>query len=93
MPVKRNVAKARVGDSEFVINVAERFAILIRDHIIIADDNAIRSTKITRRLNLMQRFSELLMCNAEPIANIFARVLSAVPNDVGHAAVIALARD
>ena len=75
------------------MNIAERLTPLIRDHSVSIYDNAVRSTKITRRLNLMQRFSELLMCNAEPIANIFARVLSAVPNDVGHAAVIALARD
>jgi hypothetical protein len=75
------VAKARVGDSEFVINVAERFAILIRDHIIIADDNAIRSTKITRRLNLMKRLSELLAGYAEPVTGVLGRISGAIPKD------------
>jgi len=61
------VAKARVGCSEFVIDVAERLAALVRDHAVIIDDNAVRSAKIARRLNLMQRLSELLARNAEPI--------------------------
>jgi hypothetical protein len=63
------VANARVGSSELVIDIPERVAARIRDHAVIIYDDAVRSTKIARRLNLMKRLSELLVCNAEPVTD------------------------
>src|SRR5689334_2279835 len=83
-PVKRNVANARVGSSELVIDIPERVAVLIRDHAVIIYDNAVRSTKIARRLNLMKRLSELLACNAEPVTDVFGRIFWAIPNSTRH---------
>ena len=49
-PANRNVANTWLGFSQFVIDVAEVVAKLIRDHRIIIYDNALRSTIIARGL-------------------------------------------
>ena len=57
---------------------------LIRDHTVIVYDNAIRSTKIARALNFMNRLSELPVRDAELIADVFSRIPTLVPNDASH---------
>ena len=83
-PANRNVANTWLALSEFVIDVAEVFAVLIRHRPIVIYDNAIHSTKIARGLNLMNRPSELPVLDAEPIADVFRRICWLVPNDPGH---------
>jgi hypothetical protein len=73
-PANRNVANTWLALSEFVIDIAEVFAVLIRDRPIIIYDYAIRSAKIARGLNLMNRRSELPVLDAEPIADVFRRI-------------------
>ena len=52
--------------SEFVIDVAEDIAMLIRDHTVILYDNSVRSTKIARVLNFMNRHLPLLAVQPTP---------------------------
>jgi hypothetical protein len=49
-PANRNVANTWLVLSEFVVDVAEVFAMLIRNRPIIIYDHAIRSAKIARGL-------------------------------------------
>jgi hypothetical protein len=58
---------------------------LIRDRTVIIYDNAIRSTKIARGLNFMNRSSELPVLDAKPIADVFRRICWLIPNNPGHA--------
>ena len=84
-PAKRNVANVLILLSEFVIDVAEGIAMLIRDRTVIIYDNTVRRAKIARGLNFMNHLSQLLASNAELSANVFGRVLSSVPDDASHA--------
>jgi hypothetical protein len=83
-PANRNVANTWLALSEFIIDVAEVFAMLISHRPILIYDNAIGSTKIARGLNLMNRRPELPVLDAEPIADVFRRICWLVPNDPGH---------
>jgi hypothetical protein len=71
--------------SDFVVDVPEDIAILIRDRAIIIYDNAVRRAKIARGLDFMDRVSELLACNAELVANEVGRIFPPIPNDASHA--------
>src|ERR1700751_5306862 len=77
-PAKRNVANALIPLSDFVVDVAEDIAVLIRDRTIIIYDNTIRRTKIARGFEFMNRISELLACDAELVANVFGRIFPPV---------------
>ena len=57
---------------------------LFRDHSVIIYDNTVRSTKITRRLNLMKRLSELLAGYAEPVTGVLGRISGAIPKDAPY---------
>jgi hypothetical protein len=70
--------------SEFAIDITERITLLIDDHTVIIDDNAVRSTKIACGLDFVNRIAELPVLNAEPIADVFRRISSVVPNDTSH---------
>jgi len=74
------VANALIVFSQLVIDVAEGFAMLIRDRPVIIYDNNVRSTKIARGLNFMNRLSELPVLDAELIAYVFRRIFSPVPD-------------
>ena len=65
-PAKRSVANALIVFSEFVIDVS----MLIRDYTVIVYDNAVRSTKIARVLNFMNRLSEVHARDNELIADV-----------------------
>ena len=58
---------------------------LIRDRPIVLYDYAVRSTKIARGLNFMNRIAELPVVNAEPIADVFRRISPLIPYDASHA--------
>ena len=65
--IERITSKAQCGVlSEFVIDVAEDIAMLIHDHTVILYDNAVRSTKITRVLNFINRHLPLLAVQPTP---------------------------
>src|SRR6266446_4392314 len=83
-PAKRRVANVPSVFSGFIINVAERFAVLIRDRPIIIYDNAIRATEIAPSLNFMECGSEFVARNSKQIADILRRVLRPVPDYLGH---------
>lgn len=82
-PAKRSVANALIVFSEFVIDVA----MLIRDYTVIVYDNAVRSTKIARVLNFMNRLSEVHARDTELIGDVLRRIPWLIPNDAGHAQV------
>jgi hypothetical protein len=67
--------------------------VLIRDHSVIVYDNTVRSTKIARRLNLMQRLSQLLMRNIKPITDILVALSWRFQMTRAMTEIIALARD
>src|SRR5436190_591936 len=83
-PAKRSVANALLRLSDFVVDVAEHIAALIRDRTVIIYDNTVRRAKITRGLDFMDRVSKLLASDTESIANIFGRVFPPVPDDASH---------
>jgi hypothetical protein len=72
--------------SEFVIDITERITLLIGDHTVIIDDNAVRSTKIACGLDFVNRVTELPVLNAEPIAEVFIALGSLDLLDVAGAA-------
>jgi hypothetical protein len=84
-PAKRSVAKALMSLSDFVVDVPEDIARLIRDSTIIIYDNALRRTKIARSFEFMNRVSELLAGDAELIANVLRWISPTIPNDASHA--------
>src|SRR6516162_6207594 len=83
-PANRSVANTWLALSEFVIDVAEVLAVLIRDRPIIIYDHAIRRAKIARGLNFMNRPAELPMLDAEAIADVLRRICWMIPNDPRH---------
>jgi hypothetical protein len=78
-PAKRSVANALIVLSDFVVDVAEDIAVLIRDRPIIIYDNTFRRTKIARGFEFMNRISELLACDAELVANVLGTDFPAGP--------------
>src|SRR5260370_42021109 len=54
---------------------------------IVIYDNAVRSTKIARVLNFMNRLSELYPRDTELIAYVLRRIPWLIPNHAGHAQV------
>src|SRR5207302_2748501 len=84
-PAKRRVANALVAFSDFVVDVAEDIAVLIRDHAIIIYDNTLRRTKIACGFEFMNCDSELLTCDAELVTNVLCRITRLIPDDASHA--------
>jgi hypothetical protein len=62
------VAKALTVLSDFVVDIAEDIARLIRDRAVIIYDNALRNTKIACSFEFVSRIAELPVLNTEPIA-------------------------
>jgi hypothetical protein len=80
-PAKRRVANALILLSDFVVDVPEDIANLVRDRAIIIYDNMFRRTKIARGFKLMNRIAELPVMNAEPIAYVLRRMPRFIPDD------------
>ena len=47
--INQNQKQDLIVFSEFVIDISERITLLVCDHTVIIDDNAVRSTKIAPR--------------------------------------------
>ena len=62
--------------SDLVVDVAKPFAFFVRDRTIIVYEHPIRGTKVVRRLDLVDRPSQLPPLNAKLIANGFGRIPS-----------------
>jgi hypothetical protein len=62
--------------SDLVVDVAKPFAFFVRDRTIIVYEHPIRGTKVVRRLDLVDRPSQLPPINAKLIANGFRRIPS-----------------
>src|ERR1700730_15166328 len=84
-PAKRNVANALILLSDFVVDVPEAIARLIRDRAVIIYDNALARTKFPLSFDFINRLVELLACDAELVANVLRRIFPPVPNDASHA--------
>jgi hypothetical protein len=67
--------------SDFIVDVAKPLAVFVRDRAVIVYEHPIRGTKVVRRLDLVDRSSQLPPLDAKLIANGPGRVSSQLVPD------------
>lgn len=86
-PANRSVANVLMASecSDFIVDVAKPLAVFVRDRAVIVYEHPIRGTKVVRRLDLVDRSSQLPPLDAKLIANGPGRVSSQlVPDEASH---------